>query len=176
MVITYHTGAFSDNNQQDIKDFVLEQSPRFAESLEIEFNALLSKSHSCYAIAKDGDVIVGLRLQFSVEENPYLSAHTDLNSFLATVPTSLSSLVVPAHIYIKSGYSNQNIGDEVSRRAAQYSIDAGYSYQINYGYETQAIFDYAQRIGNLIDTGVEDYNNYRIYLRDLQDTVDYVTP
>jgi hypothetical protein len=176
MVIEYQTGAFSDNKQQDIKNFILEQSPRDAGGLELEFNHILSKAHSCYAIAKDGDAIVGLRLQFSVEENPYLSAHTDLNSFLATVPTSLSSLVVPAHIYIKSGYSNQNIGDEVSRRAAQYSIDAGYSYQINYGYETQAIFDYAQRIGNLIDTGVEDYNNYRIYLRDLQDTVDYVTP
>ena len=176
MVITYHTGAFSDSNQQGIKDFVLEQSPRTAESLEIEFNAILSKLHSCYAIAKDGDVIVGLRLHFSVEENPYLTAHTDLNSFLATVPTSLSSLVVPTHIYIKSGYSNQNIGDEVSRRAAQYSIDAGYSYQINYGYETQAIFDYAQRLGNLIDTGVEDYNDFRIYLRELQDTVNYVSP
>ena len=176
MVITYHTGNFPDSNQQAIKDFIFELSPRYTESLEMEFNSILSKAHCCYAIAKDGDEIVGLRLQFSVESNSYLTAHTELLSFLETVPTTLSSLVVPAHIFVKSEYLNQNIGAELSKLAAQCSIDAGYIYQINYGYETQAIFDYAQKIGNLIDTGVEDYNDFRIYLRELQDTVNYVSP
>jgi hypothetical protein len=41
-----------------------------------------------------------------------------------------------------------------------------------WGYEGQAIFDYNQRIGSLIDTGIDDDHGFRIYLRTLQNTIN----
>lgn len=128
-----------------------------------------------FAAAFDGDTIVGSSLNVPADTNNLLSGMANLNNWLSSQNYDLADFAYPALIYVKSGYSGHGIADQLSIKKSQLCLDDGYTHTILFGYETQSIFDYSTRIGNLIDTGIDDYNGFRIYLRRLSDVISALT-
>ena len=131
--------------------------------------AFFAERNACFAAALDGEVVVGTSLNFSAEHSSYLK--DTIEGFLADRGLLLGQCVTPACIYLDPAYRNQGLGDRMSVAKSKHSIEDGYTYTVLWGYETQAIFDYSTRIGHLIDTGTDDMNGFRIYLRKLEDVI-----
>lgn len=149
---------------QDICDFISSQGAYGAAAIEY-----FADQGGCFAIALDDTKIVGTSLNFKADNSKYLKEH--LADYLQQEGIELSKCVSPACIYVDAAYSGQGIGDKMSVAKSQHSLEDGYEYTVLWGYESQAIFDYSTRIGNLIDTGVDDQKGFRIYLRRLTDVI-----
>lgn len=129
--------------------------------------------NGCFAAALDGEKVVGTSLNFDAKNSDFL--RQNLSAYLDQAGIPISTCVTPACIYLDPTYSGQKIGDSLSVAKSQHSLSDGYEYTVLWGYETQAIFDYSTRIGNLIDTGVDDQKGFRVYLRKLEDVISALT-
>ena len=168
-MVTITTGVLKDNAlYQGIVDFVLPKST--PDQYNAELMAYFAENNAHFAVALDDGVIVGNSLNFELPADHYMLPR--LASFLAAEGISNSDCLSAAAVFVDSNYSGQNIADRLTVAKSEQGITQGYTYAMAWGYEGQAIFDYNQRIGSLIDTGIDDDHGFRIYLRTLQNTIN----
>lgn len=169
-MITITTGPLKGHDRyQDIVTFVLFNSP----SDEYTENLLsrLSEWNSCIAVALDEGVIVGTSMNFEMPDDHFMVPR--LTEFLASIGLSNSNCVTPAAIFVNPAYKGQGIANKLTVAKSQWCLDIGHhTHAMAWGFGSQAIFEYNQYIGDLIDTGVDDDGGYRISLRTLQSTID----
>jgi GNAT superfamily N-acetyltransferase len=168
-MVTITTGVLRDNAlYQDIVDFILPKST--PEQYSAELMAYFAEQNAHFAVALDDGVVVGTSLNFELPADHYMLPR--LADFLTAEGISNSDCLTAAAVFVDSNYSGQNIADRLTVAKSEQGITQGYTYAMAWGYEGQAIFDYNQRIGSLIDTGIDDDHGFRIYLRTLQNTIN----
>lgn len=163
------TGNLTGNSlYQSISDFICSQGT-YEEGVVNYF----ASQRGCFAAILDGDAVVGTSLTFDVDGARVIAEK--ISSFLLSSGIDIATCVSPACIYLDDAYTGQGLGDQMTVARSQYCIDQGYEYTVLWEYDTQAIFDYSTRVGNLIDTGMVDSKNFPIYLRRLSDVVSALT-
>tara|TARA_R110000851_G_scaffold40450_1_gene101936 strand:- start:4242 stop:4775 length:534 start_codon:yes stop_codon:yes gene_type:complete len=154
---------------QEIVDFIV----TIANSTKYDDSVIdrLSELNSCIAVALDEGVIVGTSINFEMPADHFMVPR--LAEFLASVGLSNANCVTAAAIFLNPAYKGQGIANKMAVAKSQWCLDMGHhTHAMAWGFGSQAIFDYNQYIGNLIDTGVDDDGGYRISLRTLQSTID----
>ena len=165
MMVDIVTGRLLDHSlYEKVCEFVCSQGVHSSETV-----GRFAQQNACFAAGLDGDTVVGTSLNFSNANTQYLE--DKIGTYLSNNGITLSECVSPVGVFVNPDYRDQGLGDKLSVAKSQFSINDGYVYTVLWGYESQAIFDYSTRIGNLIDTGVDDMYGYRIYLRRLTDVV-----
>lgn len=171
-MLAIETGVLKDNAlYQDIVDFVLSQSTDGSYNSSVMTGIANNKGH--FAVALDGDTVVGTSLNFELPADHFFLPQ--VQSFLTESGINNTDCVSVAGVYVDPNYSGQQLADRLSIAKSEFSIAEGYTYTMLWGYGTQAIFDYSTRIGNLIDTGIDDTTGFRIYMRRLSDVVSALT-
>jgi hypothetical protein len=173
MVLTYETGTVSTSTRkQDICLFCCSQSTDDKAELSFE---LYSEEGALYSVALDGSTVVGSSLNVPADSNQRLLGIEGLSTWLSDNNYDINTLLYPAMIHVDPAYSGQNIGNQLSISKSTACQSSGFTDTILFGYETQAIFDYSTKIGSLVDTGIDDWKGFRIYLRSLNDVISQLS-
>lgn len=125
----------------------------------------------CIVLALDGDVIVGLSVNFSVANHGVLSANEAFMEYVNQNALDLTKTVA-ACVYVKPSHAGQGLADKMTLARCLHSLEHGYTHQVCFSFETPEIFAYTQSIGGNVDTGAIDEYGYPIIVRSLQDGID----
>tara|TARA_R110000850_G_scaffold233967_3_gene358857 strand:+ start:1525 stop:1953 length:429 start_codon:yes stop_codon:yes gene_type:complete len=111
--------------------------------------------------AMDGPQLVGTILAASA----HLSDHAiDYCAQLGLDPTRIA---FRSTIFVDPAYGKQGLSRELSAKSLRALKAAGKTHVIGFGYETQAIYDWAAKVPENRITDVVDYTGRFVMLRDL---------
>lgn len=166
MEIVITTSQLAGHSElQGIKSFVTSKGSYTEENMD--YFITLDAS---VALAKDGEVIVGVAISISLDDHPSLTSNRLFMKYIEGSAFKMNELLTPI-TYVDEGYTGRRIASKLALARCQFSLNKGYKAQVNFGYSTREILAYTWTIDGNLDTGAVDHAGDPILIRTLEDTI-----